>query len=161
MDKCNGKETNMTVRKKNNKTAIIVAILAAPVVLVFMILNVAGYIVDKDLADKCTATMWGVVTYVDENRVYKHPTSYYATVTSENAPDREFRSSVTFHEYTVGDKVKIFYDPDDMNNYYIEYAEPVSKNMTKEIVSTVLVGLIVVSSFIIRNKRAAKKITSD
>ena len=105
--------------------------------------------------------MWGVVTYVDENRVYKHPTSYYATVTSENAPDREFRSSVTFHEYTVGDKVKIFYDPDDMNNYYIEYAEPVSENMTKEIVSTVLVGLIVVSSFIIRNKRAAKKITSD
>ena len=126
MDKGNGRETNMTVRKKNNKTAIIVAILAAPVVLVFMILNVAGYIVDKDLADKCTATMWGVVTYVDENRVYKHLTSYYATVTSENAPDREFRSSVTFHEYTVGDKVKIFYDPDDMNNYYIEYAEPVS-----------------------------------
>ena len=24
----------------------------------------------------CTAVMWGVVTYVDENRVYKHPTSY-------------------------------------------------------------------------------------
>ena len=48
-----------------------------------------------------------------------------------------------------------------MNNYYIEYAEHVSENMTKEIVSTVLVGLIVVSSFIIRNKRAAKKITSD
>ncbi|MCR5021598.1 hypothetical protein [Ruminococcus sp.] len=143
--------------KMQKKTAIIVAILAAPAFLAFITLFVIGFIAVKDSADKCTATMWGFVTDVDENRVYKNPTSYSATVTSDSVPDMEFRSIVTYHEYKVGDKVKIFYDPDDMKNYYIEYAEPVTNNIPKEIARTALIGLIVVPIIVIRRKRAAKK----
>ena len=117
-------------KKKNLKITLIAMKAAMAVAVVMIIYNVVGIFKSKSLMEKCTTAMWGVVDGVEEKHINRHGTSYKAYVTSEYAPSMRFESIYTRHKYTEGDRVQIDFDPDDMSNYYIEYAEPAAEDIT-------------------------------
>ncbi len=143
-------------KEKNLKFTIIGLKIAVAVAVVMIMINVIGSFGSKAKTEKCTAAMQGVVTEVERYHASRHSTKYKAFVTSADAPGKVFESIYTVHEYRKGDRVAICYDPEDTDNYYIEYADPESENLILILSSSLL--LIVIIILIILKSRKYKKL---
>ena len=137
-------EEKLISKKKNLKLTLIAIKVGMGIAVVLIICNVIGYFSNKSMMEKCTTAMWGVVTEVEQKHIHRHGTTYKAYVRSENAPSMRFESIYTRHKYTKGDRVKIVFEPDDMSNYYIEYAEPATENFTLIISGSALLILVLI-----------------
>ena len=136
------KENIMERQKKALKTTLIVMRVVMVCALLFLIYCIISFFSNKSSMEKYTSVMWGVVTDVDKKSDPRHGFYYKAYVTSENAPSMRFVSPSIKHEYIKGESVKIYYDPDNISDYYIEGAAPIGEDIS--MILTVLFMLIVV-----------------
>ena len=107
----------------------------------FLFYCVVSFFSYKISMDKCSSVMMGVVTDVEKKNDTRHGYNDKAYVAPQNAPDVRLETPSTKHEYTKGESVKIYYDPNDSANYYIEGAEPTRKDLS--MIITLLTLLIV------------------
>ena len=146
-------------KEKNLKITLIAMKIAMAVSALLIIVNVVSFFASKAKSEKCTQAMWGVVTEVERIYIARHGTSYKAKVRADDYPGKVFESIKTHHEYRKGDRVAICYDPDDMSNYYIEYADPEVEDMTLVLCSSVL--LIVMFVLHMYESKKYKKLLSE
>lgn len=111
----------------------------------FMIIwGAVGSFISNPVTSKCTAVTYGIVTdvKVEKEHSYRHTsTSYIATVEPEdssifNRPSLVSGRSV--HSYAKGDRIKIYYDPSDPLNNYIDHANPTTSNLAVTVAGAVL-----------------------
>ena len=132
----------MDKKKKNLKTTLIIMKAIMVCATLFLIYCVISFFNHKSSMEECTSVMWGVVTDVEKKSDPRHGYNYKAYVTSQNAPGMRFESPSTKHEYIKNERVKIYYDPNDISDYYIEGAAPIGKDVS--MIITLLTLLIVV-----------------
>ena len=120
------------------------------IVLVIVILLVGAH--TEHLKENCTKSVDGVVVRVDEKteRVtnldknhgtrYKYVTVFTTTISVEK-PGKFGKSEIitTDGHYKKGQELKIFYDPDDPDDYYIE--DKLERNNTTQIVIIVIAAM--------------------
>ena len=92
-----------------------------------LLMGIIGYSDERAMVKKCTAETTGTVTSVQAFYGAKNTNSYVATVvpgdTSIFGADT-LESTRTSHKYYIDEGVKIWYDPSDTSNYYIQYEKP-------------------------------------
>ena len=120
------------------------------IVLVIVILLIGAH--TEHLKENCTKSVDGVVVRVDEKteRVtnldknhgtrYKYVTVFTTTISVEK-PGKFGKSEIvtTDGHYKEGQELKIFYDPDDPDDYYIE--DKLERNNTTQIVIIVIAAM--------------------
>lgn len=130
------------IQMKNLKMTLIImkaAMVLGALLLIYCVISFFNY---KSVMEECSSVMWGVVSDVEKKSDPGHGFNYKAYVTSENAPGMRFESPSTRHEYIKGESVKIYYDLDDISDYYIQGAEPIGYDVS--MIITLLFMLIVV-----------------
>ena len=150
---------NKISKIKNTKITLIAMKIAMAVGVLIIIINIISLFGSKAATEKCTAAMWGVVKEVEDKHIHRHSTSYHAVVTPVDQPNKKFESIFTLHKYNVGDRVMICYDPEDISNYYIEYADPEAEGLTLILSSSAL--LIVLFILHTTTSRKYKKLCCE
>ena len=149
----------MDKQKKDLKMTLIIMRIVMVFTVLFLIYCVISFFNYKSSMEECTSVISGVVTDVEKKSNLRHGYDYKAYVTSENDPSMKFESLSTKHKYVEGESVKIYYNPNDISNYYIEGAAPVGKDIS--MIITLFSMLILIFVVYTINGKKYKKLCSE